>query len=393
MKVTIVGAGAGGLVCSILLAKKGVNVVLVEKEKKTARKLRATGNGKCNITNTDINVYNYSSNTPEFIDKFILPYKDIEKLFLSLGIPFKKNTDGRVFPLSMEANAVADKLEYIAKLYNVEIIKECEVLDVSKENDIWILRTTHEELKSEKLILAAGHKAGRCGGDDRIIQAVEKWHTVYNAFPSLVQLTTKEDFTKCSGVKIKSKISLYSNGEFIRETYGDLLFTHYGISGLAVLDISRDVAKRMNNYEYLEIKADFFSETKDLKAVLKSINGDIHIGMILRGVIPARLIPFVLKQAGIEGKKGLTPKDINKLNYTLKNYKIEITGTKDFKNAEVVSGGVSIAEINPETMESQKVKNLYFIGEMLDVDGDRGGYNLHFAWGCALKAARNIGSK
>lgn len=390
MKVTIVGAGAGGLVCSILLAKKGVDVVLVEKEKKTARKLRATGNGKCNITNTDINVYNYSSNTPEFIDKFILPYKDIKKVFLSFGIPFKENADGRVFPLSMEANAVADKLEYTAKLHNVEIIKECEVLDISKQNDMWTLETEQGVIKSEKLILAAGHKAGRCGGDDRIIQAVKKWHTVYDAFPSLVQLKTGEDFTKCSGVKIKSRLFLYSNGEFVKETYGDLLFTHYGISGLAVLDISRDIAKRVHNYEYLEIKADFFPETKDLKAVLKSINGDIHIGMILRGVIPARLIPFVLKQAGIESKKGLTPKDINKLNYTLKNYRIEITGTKDFKNAEVVSGGVSIAEVNPETMESRKIKNLYFIGEMLDVDGDRGGYNLHFAWGCALKAARNI---
>ena len=386
--ITIIGAGASGILASILLAKKGNKVVLLEKEKKLLKKLRATGNGKCNITNISINNYNFYSNNPELIDKFILSYEEINKVFLSLGIPFFENDDGRVFPFSKEANAVADKLEYLAKKYDVEIINECEVLDIKEGFEI---KTTKGLFKSEKLIIATGSKAGRVGGSDTILESLENFnHKIYERYPSLVQLITEESFVKCAGVKIKSKLSLYSNGEFIKETYGDLLFTNYGISGLSVLDISVGIAKRIQNYEYLEIKVDFFPDIKDLRPFLKNINDDIHIGMILRGILPAKLIPFILNQAGIESKIGLNQKDINKLNYTLKNYKIEIIDTKDYKSAEVMSGGIAINEVNPQTMESKKIKNLYLLGEILDIDGDRGGYNLHFAWSGAISLSNKV---
>jgi len=388
MNNIIIGAGASGLLASILLAKKGKKVILLEKEKKLARKLRTTGNGKCNITNLNISSLNYHSNNPELIDNFILSYDEIKKVFLSLGIPFFENEDGRVFPMSMEANAVSDKLIYLAENLGVEIINECEVLDIKKG---FILDTTKGEFKADKLILATGSKAGRTGGSEVMMEYLKNFnHTIYKTYPSLVQLVTEENFVKCSGVKIKSKLSLYSNGEFLKETKGDLLFTNYGISGLSVLDISVGIAKRLENYEYLEIKVDFFPEIKDLKPLLKSINDDIHIGMILRGILPAKLIPYILSQAGVESKKGLNQKDINKLNYTLKNYKIEIIDTKDYKSAEVMSGGVDISEINPKTMESLKVKNLYLLGEMIDIDGDRGGYNLHFAWSTAIKLSNSL---
>jgi len=381
----IIGAGASGLLASILLAKKGKKVILLEKEKKLARKLRTTGNGKCNITNLNISSLNYHSNNHELIENFILSYDDIKKVFLSLGIPFFENEDGRVFPMSMEANGVADKLIYLAENLGVEIINECEVLDIKKG---FILDTTKGEFKADKLILATGSKAGRTGGSEVMMEYLKGFnHTIYKTYPSLVQLVTKENFVKCSGVKIKSKLSLYSNGEFVKETKGDLLFTNYGISGLSVLDISVGIPQRLENYEYIEIKVDFFPEIKDLKPLLKSINDDIHIGMILRGILPAKLIPYILNQAKVESKKGLNQKDINKLNYTLKTYTIEIIDTKDYKSAEVMSGGVDISEIDFKTMESKKVKNLYLLGEMIDIDGDRGGYNLHFAWSSAIKVS------
>ena len=386
--ITIIGAGTSGILASILLAKKGYKITLLEKEKKLLRKLRITGNGKCNITNLNINNYNFHSSSGEIGD-FIVTYEEVEKLFLELSIPFISLEDGRVFPMSMEANGVAEILEYQAKKSGVEIINECEVLGITKGFEI---TTSKGIFKTNKLILATGHKAGRVGGSDKVLEFVENLgHTIIKPYPSLVQLETEQDFTKCSGVKIKVNLSLFSNGELIKQTYGDLLFTNYGISGLSVLDISVGVAQRLENYEYLEISVDFFRDynKEKLKSLLNKLDKTIPIGMALRGIIPAKLIPFILQEAQINSKI-LTNKDINKLIYSLKNFKIEIIATKDFKSAEVVSGGISLNEINPNTMESKKIKNLYLLGEMIDVDGDRGGYNLHFAWSSAIKLSETF---
>jgi len=396
MKTIIIGAGASGLLTSILLAKKGVEVLILEKEKKIGKKLRATGNGKCNITNRNISMSNFYSNNGELIEQFILPYEKIEKVFLDLGIPFKQKEDGRVFPISEEANGVADILEYEAKRVGVEIILGCEVLEIKKG---FLISTTNGEFKTDKLILATGHKAGfRLGGSDKGVLFAEKMgHTIYKPYPSLVQLITEEDFSKCSGVKRKGKLSLFSNGILINEKKGDLLFTNYGISGLAVLDISVGVAKRLDEYEYIEIVVDFFENysKEQLKTLLNSIKSDKHIGIALRGILPTKLIPLILQNGGITKKfiNQLNTKEINKLIFSLKNFKIVVTATKEFKNGEVVSGGISLREIDSKTMESKKVKGLYFIGEMIDIDGERGGYNLHFAWGCGIKLSENWGFK
>ena len=346
--ITIIGAGAGGLLSSILLSKKGYKVTLIEKQKKLARKLRITGNGKCNITNLNINNHNFHSSSGE-VGEFIVSYKEVEKLFLNLGIPFVSVEDGRVFPFGQEANSLVDILEYQAKKSGVEIINECEVLNIKKGFEI---ETSKGIFKTKKLILATGHKAGRVGGSDKVLEFVESLgHTIIKSYPSLVQLETKENFTKCSGVKIKANLSLFSNGEKINESFGDLLFTNYGISGLSVLDISVGVGRRLENYEYLELSVDFFYNysKEKLKSLLNSLDKNIPIGISLRGILPAKLIPFVLQKTNITSKT-LTNKDINKLIYTLKNFKIEITGTKDFKSGEVVSGGISLNEINSNTM-------------------------------------------
>jgi len=382
----IIGAGASGLLASILLAKKGIEVTILEKEKKLVRKLRVTGNGQCNITNLDISDIYFHSNNPEFIKNFILDYKTIEKTFLELGIPFVYK-EKRVFPMSLEANSVADVLEFNAKKLGVKIINECEVYDIKKG---FILDTSKGEFKTDKLVIATGSKAGRVGGSDSLLEIIRKLgHNVYERYPSLVQFITKENFTKCSGVKIKAKLSLYSNGELINETYGDLLFTNYGISGLSVLDISMGVAKRLKDYEYIEVSVDFFSDysKQKLKNLILSIKDDSKpIGINIRGILPAKLIPFILQKADIHS---LNQKDINKLVYTLKNFKIEIIDTKDYKNAEIMSGGVDISEIDT-SMQSKIVKNLYFLGEVMDIDGDRGGYNLHFAWSSAILLSKGM---
>jgi len=363
--IIIVGAGASGLLASILLAKKGKKVTILEKDKKVARKLRTTGNGRCNITNLNISTKNFHSNTPELISKFILDYQTIQKIFLDLGIPFVSVDDGRCFPMSLEANSVADILESEALKAGVKIIKECEVKKIKNLEVI----TNQGNFKAEKLIIASGSKAGFGSSD---ILKNFKFHTIYPLYPSLVQLKTRENFKKCAGVKIKAKLTLFSNGVEINSTYGDLLFTNYGISGLAVLDISVGVAKRLSEYEFLEIVVDFFPEYS--KEQLKKL---ILLREDLRGILPNKLIPLIKSNK------------LNTILYNLKNFKIEIIGTKEEKFAEVMSGGISLSEID-ENMQSKKQKNLYFLGEILDIDGDRGGYNLHFAWSSAIKLARGL---
>jgi predicted Rossmann fold flavoprotein len=388
----IIGAGASGLLASILLAKKSQKVTILEKEKKVAKKLRATGNGKCNITNLNISTINFYSNTPQFIKDFILPYKDIKKVFLEIGILFLEKDDGKVFPLSEEANSVADILEYEAKRLGVNIILECEVNNIQKG---FVLQTSKGVFNTKNLILATGHKAGfRLGSSDSGVQFAKKLgHFVYEPYPSLVQLITKENFSKCSGVKVKVKLSLFSNNKLIKTTKGDLLFRDYGLSGLAVLDISQGIAKRLKEYEYIELIIDFFENysKENLKQILTSIKSEKDINLALRTILPTKIISIILQKADIKVKfiNQLNTKEINKLIYVLKNFKVEIVDTKEFKNAEVVSGGVSLFDIDINKMESKKIPNLYFLGEMIDIDGDRGGYNLHFAWSSAIKLALN----
>ncbi len=380
----IVGGGAGGLLTSIILAKSGKKVKLLEKDYKLARKLRTTGNGRCNITNLDISPAFYHSNNPELIGDFLLGYEEIEKEFLKIGVPFRALEDARVFPMSFEANALADILEYEALKAGVEIVKECEVFDIEEG---FVLKTSKGDMKAGRLILATGTKAGRTGGSSKGAEICRKFgHTVYKYYPSLVQLETEENFKKCAGVKIRASLSLYSNGKFIKETKGDLLFTDYGISGLAVLDISPGIAKRLEDYEYLEIKADFFPEMSknSLKKFLNSLDFGKDPLVFLKGILPSKLAALVLERIKLKNGK-FTQKELNSLVYILKNFEITVKGVRDYKYAEVMSGGVSIAEVNSRTMESKKVKNLHIIGEMLDVDGERGGYNLHFAWSCAIK--------
>ena len=190
-------------------------------------------------------------------------------------------------------------------------------------------------------------------------------------------------------MKLKAKLSLFSNRELINQKSGDLLFTNYGISGLSVLDISIGVAKRLEEYQYLEIYVDFFENysKEQLTKLILSLKSEKSIDIALRAILPSKLIALILQKSGIDKKflSELSRKEINKIVYNLKHFKIEIVGTKEFKNGEVVSGGISLNDIDCETMESKKVKGLYFLGEMIDIDGDRGGYNLHFAWSSALK--------
>jgi predicted Rossmann fold flavoprotein len=223
-------------------------------------------------------------------------------------------------------------------------------------------------------------------------------HTLIPRHPSLVQLCSEETWVKaCAGVKVAGIAKLYANGEYITEKKGDLLFTNYGISGLAILDLSREVSTRLANFDYCELSLDLMPEMSKEK-LTNLLLGRVQKGsekplaLWLQGIINKKLISIILEQSKckIKEESGLNRKEINRLVHTIKNLKLSINDTKGFTGAEVATGGIDTTEVNPQMMESKRIPNLFFAGEILDVDGDRGGFNFHFAWVCGLRVGNNV---
>ena len=222
-------------------------------------------------------------------------------------------------------------------------------------------------------------------------------HTLIPRHPSLVQLCSEERWVReCAGVKVAGIAQLYANGEYITEKKGDLLFTNYGISGLAILDLSREVSTRLANFDYCELNLDLMPELSKEKLTNLLLNrieeGSLKpLVLWLQGVLNKKLIHIILEQSKCKAKleSELNRKEIGKLVYAIKNLKLSINDTKGFKGAEVATGGINTTEVNPQTMESKLVPNLFFAGEILDVDGDRGGFNFHFAWVSGLRVGNN----
>jgi predicted Rossmann fold flavoprotein len=398
----IIGGGAAGLVSAICRARAGQKVTLLEQNNKLGKKILVSGNGKCNIGNKYINQKRFHGENSAFIREVLDGYgfDVVEKFFRSIGLELVEDKDGKMFPMSLQASSVVELLEYEAKRVGVEIVCECGVTGIEKSSDMFTVETTHGKKTCQKLLLASGSPAApQLGGSNAgHIFALQMGHSVVPCLPSLVQLCSHDSWVKkCAGVKIAGVAKLYANSEFIIEKSGDLLFADYGISGLAILDLSREASIRLANYEYCELSLDLmpqFTKEQLTNLLLQRVDSASQkpIELWLYGVINKKLIPIILEQSKckIRVEKELNRKEIGKIVYAMKNLKLSINDTKGFKNAEVATGGINTTEVNPHTMESLVVPNLYFAGEILDVDGDRGGFNFHFAWISGMRAGSQM---
>lgn len=397
----VVGAGAAGLVAAITSARAGYSVLLLEQNSKIGKKILVSGNGKCNIDNKYISPNRFHSQNPEFIDEVLSGYdfEVVETFFTSIGLTLVEGGEGKMFPMSMQASSVVELLEYEAKRVGVQIVCDCAVAAIDKKGKAFMLETSKGTKECEQLLLASGSPAApQLGGSNSgYAFATKMGHSLIPRHPSLVQLCSEEEWVKeCAGVKVAGVAKLYANGEYITEKKGDLLFTTYGISGLAILDLSREVSTRLANFDYCELSLDLMpklNKEKLTNLLLNRIQDESlkPIGLWLQGVMNKKLIPPVLEQSKskIKVENQLNRKEINKLVHTIKNLKLSISDTKGFKGAEVATGGIDTSEVNPQTMESKLVSNLFFAGEILDVDGDRGGFNFHFAWVSGLRVNKN----
>jgi len=396
----IIGAGAAGLVAAITIARAGQKVTLLEQNNKIGKKIFVSGNGKCNIDNKYINLNRFHSQNPNFVAKVLEGYDFpvVEKFFTSLGLELVEGKEGKMFPMSLQATSVVELLEYEAKRVGVKIVCNCAVTSVDKKGATFTLETSQGTKNCTQLVLTSGSPAApQLGGSNSgYAFATKMGHALIPRHPSLVQLCSEETWVKgCAGVKVAGLAKLYANGEYITEKKGDLLFTNYGISGLAILDLSREVSTRLAGFDYCELSLDLmpeYSKEKFTNLLLARVQKESEksIGLWLQGVLNKKLIGIILEQSKsrVKLEKDLNRKEINKLVHTIKNLKLSVNDTKGWEGAEVSTGGIDTSEVNPQTMESKLVENLFFAGEILDVDGDRGGFNFHWAWVTGLRVGK-----
>ena len=388
----IIGGGAAGLSAAITLAQKGQSVTLLEQNDRIGKKILASGNGRCNITNRTISPTHFHADNSDFVARVLSGYgfEAVSRFFSRLGLPLVEGREGQMFPLSLQAGVVVEVLEYAALDAGVVIETGVRVTGLRKDSRGFILQSEGARWEADRVMLATGSPAapqlgGSMGGLE-LAQALG--HTVHPAHPALVQLESDAPWLKrTAGVKLEGIVRLYVNGEEMGRRRGDLLFTPYGISGLAILDISHRVGLALNEGGWCELKLDLlprFTKEQLTRLMLDHIDPSSHkpLPLWLHGFLNKKLVPIVMEQAKCTARneRELNRKRIGKLVYALRNFTLPITDTHGFKHAEVSLGGVDLGEVDPVTMESRIVPGLYFGGEILDVVGDRGGYNLHWAW-------------
>ncbi len=399
-KIGIIGGGASGMVCAIVAAQGGCDVTLIEKNKKLGRKILATGNGRCNISNVDIGEHYYHGHHLSLVKETLKHFSKhhVENFFAKLGLDLVCIEDGRMFPMSLQSSSVVAFLEDALLQSGVKIKVDSNVKSLKYFSDKFIVLTDKEELFFDKVVISSGSLAMPSLGSssDGYSFAKSFGHKIYPAFPSLVQLVSDEKLLKrVSGVKIDAILSAYVEKNLINEIRGDLLFTDYGLSGLAILDISRGVVYGLSQGKSCVIKIDLLPDISisSLKKLLQKKSQQFSSkkpALWLNGILHQKLVYFILEKTNLSHVLKLQTKHLHALAYMIKNLSITIVDSRGAKGAEVMAGGISCDEIDRKTFMSKLQKDLYFTGEVLDVDGDRGGYNLHFAWASGYLAGKHL---
>lgn len=403
-KVIVIGGGPAGLMAAAQASLYGNSVTLLEKNPRTGRKLIITGKGRCNITNACDNttfISNVISN-PRFLYSAINGFdtSDTVDFFNSLGVETKTERGNRVFPSSDKAMDVADAMLNFARNSGVKIICNTSVQSLIVEDNAvkGVIDADGKKHFADAVIIATGGKSypltGSTGDGYRL--ANEAGHTVTDIIPSLVPLTLKGDESKqMQGLSLRNiSVSATCNGKKIFEDFGELVFTHYGVSGPVILSMSshlKDYGK--NNYKLsIDLKPALDFETLDKRIIRDFEKFNLkEVGNSLNGLLPSKLIPVVLNRWGIDKTtrcNSITKEQRKTLVEILKSLDFDITGTRPIEEAIVTRGGVKVSEINPKTMESKLVKRLYFCGEVIDVDAYTGGFNLQIAFSTGYLAGQ-----
>ncbi len=403
--VIVIGGGAAGLCAAVYLKQNypEKSVRILEALPRVCKKLSLTGNGRCNITNKNIEFSRYHGENVEFCEYALSKYSGdlTEEFFSSIGLPFIFEGD-KGYPQSLQASSVVDCLRFKAENLGIITHTETKVTNIQISNGNYKIIANNMSFLARNIIIATGLLSGgeKLGSDGSMLNILKKagFNTVATS-PAIVQLKTETDIVKqLKGIKVNANASLKADDRVIRTEYGEVLFCDYGLSGPPVMQISREASRNKNSFI---VSLDIMPETdfNTLISILQQRAQNLkHLNLdeFFTGFFQKRLGQVVLKVSGYKLNDSVKTLDINaikKIATVIKNFSFNVTGTTGFANSQVTAGGLDTTQFSCKTMESNTNKGLYAIGEILDIDGDCGGFNLQWAWSSAMCAADAIGDK
>lgn len=404
--IAVIGGGASGMIAALSAVRTapGLKIAVLERMNRVGKKLMATGNGRCNITNMNASEKNYHGSVGFMrpaMSKY--PPEKVLDFFETLGVHCREEDEGRVYPMSDQASSVLDALRLSMEESGIEEICDFEVSALTRARDGYRLTAKdNRQIIAKRVVCAAGGLASpSLGGSASGYHLLESCgHELSPRFPALVQLKANPDLTRpLKGIKYSGEIDLLVNGQIRRTETGEILFTEYGLSGIAVMQISRIAAQAFSQKRPPAVEARLHllpmntQEAFDLLIARRRLLGRRALENFLTGLLNKRLGQMLIKwNTGLnltEPSELLTDDHLAALASVLTGWTIEITGTQGFDQAQVTAGGVKTEDVDPHTMESLLADGLYVTGEVLDIDGDCGGYNLQWAWASGLTAGES----
>ena len=400
MIIGIIGGGASGMAAALAASEnENAQVLLFERQARVGRKLLATGNGRCNLTNLHAGEKGYHGEDPAFAT-FALEHWNPEKIldwFADMGLYTVAEESGRVYPYSDQANSVVDVLRFALIRPNIRLLTGTEVVRVKHKDGCFALQTEQESYLCDKVIIACGGLAGtKLGGSMagyKLLRGLG--HSATRLRPALVQLKCGwHGIGSLKGIRANCEARIINNGQLFSRSCGEIQFTEYGISGPVVFEISRDVCQSAGKWECELDLAPELSLDQLIERICRRVQAPITAEDILTGLLHNRLGRVVVQSAGISLQKPantLCRQEIEAVAELIKHFCLELTEPLGMDSAQVTAGGIKTAEFCPKTMESRLIPGLYACGEVLDIDGDCGGYNLQWAWSSGRVAGHHAG--
>lgn len=402
--IIIIGGGASGLVAAISAKQENplLKVAVLEKLQRVGKKIIATGNGRCNLTNSGIDISRYHGENVKFVMSAFsqLGLNKTIDFMNSLGIMTREEEEGKIYPCGGQASAVLDLLRHRLSKLKIDEITEFEVVSLTKKGEKFeVISKSRTKITAKKVIFSVGGTAGpQFGTDGSAYSLLEKLgHTKTKIYPALVRLKTKDAWHKSlQGIKFNGRATLVSGGKKIRTEDGEILFTDYGLSGPPILQLSGDAVKLMDKKAKisLDLMPDkTIDEIKQIILARKKLNPDMQLEFFFAGMFNKQIGKTLVKVAEL-GKLdrlcgSLKDEEIAKVSQIIKDWDFEVSGHTGFRDAQVTAGGIKTSEFYSSSMESRLVPGLYAAGEVLDIYGDCGGFNLQWAWSSGIMAGKN----
>ncbi len=402
MIIGIIGAGAAGMAAALAASENSENqVLLLERQARVGKKLSATGNGRCNLSNVKASQGGYHGDDPHFHEYAIGQFGPEQTLewFRSLGLYTVTEPSGKVYPYSDQANSVVDVLRFALERPNIQLVTDFEVTRIRKTGEGFILESQDRQVECDKLIIACGGLAGtKLGGSMAGYKLLRSLgHKCTKLRPALVQVKTGwSGVSALKGVRANCRAAIYHNGTLHRESEGEIQFTEFGLSGPVIYEISRDACQGSGDWE---CRLDFLPglDGEALEAeLLRRKNTTLTAEDLLTGILHNRLGRVLTQNAGVRGRTPVAEfpdRQLAEVAALVKHFTVSLTEPLGMDSAQVTAGGIVTEEFDPRTMESRLVPGLYACGEVLDVDGDCGGYNLQWAWSSGRLAGLSAGGE